>query len=293
MVHLHACEATMILLIVIFIMINMIIIDCEIKDIDEFDELLTLNSTYSDYVDNLFQYRDACNIDIISWKDMSVSLFYSKHYDKKPFIVDYEENKIRNSVIRQMCEIKELLWNFGEYQVTLSSSNTYSYNKRKVIFKDYVKDHYEDIFYNLNPYKLSNETWYFFGDNNWNDGQWKELIHDKYELPSFAKYNKDISIAFGLGGVGSGVPFHFHGHGFSEVIYGEKRWFLFPPDMKPDFEPNMTTFYWFMTNYDTLDKANGNFYECVIKPGQVLYFPTHWYHATLNYARTIFITAFI
>lgn len=293
MVHLHACEVTMICLILVFIIININIIDSEIKETDEFDELLLLNSTYSNYVDLLFKDRDACNIDIISWRDMSTSLFYSNMYDDKPFIIDYEENKIRNTIIRKMCELNELLWNFGEYQVTLSSSNTYSYDKRKVIFKDYVKYHYEDIFYNLNPYKLSNETWYFFGDNNWNDGEWKNLIHDTYELPQFAKYNKDIAIAFGLGGIGSGVPFHFHGHGFSEVIYGEKRWFLFPPHIKPDFEPNMTTFYWFMTHYDKLDKTDGNFYECVIKPGQVLYFPTYWYHATLNYARTIFVTAFI
>eukprot|EP01084_Bolivina_argentea_P045856 84397_1 len=293
MVHLHACEITMIGLMFVFIMINLEIIDSEIEQIDGMDDLLTLNTTYTQFVDSLFYKRDSCNIEIISWKDMSVSSFYSKYYENIPFIIDYEDNKIRNTLIRKMCDIKNLLWNFGDYEVTMSSSNTYSYNKKKIRFGDYVRNHYENVFYNLNPYKPSNETWYFFGDNNWNDGEWKNLIHDTYEVPTFAKYNNDIAIAFGLGGVGSGVPFHFHGHGFSEVIYGEKRWFLFHSDIKPNFQPNMTTFYWFRNEYPKINISENNFYECVIKPGQVLYFPTHWYHATLNYARTVFVTAFI
>ena len=65
MVHLHTCEVTMICLFLIFIIININMIDSEIKEADEFDKLLLLNSTYSNYVDHLFKDRDACNIDII------------------------------------------------------------------------------------------------------------------------------------------------------------------------------------------------------------------------------------
>jgi hypothetical protein len=31
------------------------------------------------------------------------------------------------------------------------------------------------------------------------------------------------SLSFGMGGDGSGVPFHRHGHVFAEVLHGHKR----------------------------------------------------------------------
>ena len=293
MTHKHYCEAAMIIIVLILVACNVMEIDSRLYDVVELDELLTLNATYSAYAERLYHSSGACNIDIISWRDMSAALFYSAYYEGKPFIVDYEENRIRNSRLRHLCRIDRLLWHFGEHEVTLSSSNTHSYAKRQTQFADYVRHHYDDVFYNLNPHRPANETWYFFGDNDWTQQDWKRLIMDNYDLPRFANDSDDIAIAFGLGGVGSGVPMHFHGHGFSEVMYGEKRWFLFPPDIKPDFDPNMTTFYWFMTEYPRLRQAQHNLFECVIRPGQVLYFPSQWYHATLNYAKTIFVTAFI
>eukprot|EP00960_Hanusia_phi_P036168 752184-Hanusia_phi.AAC.2 len=48
-------------------------------------------------------------------------------------------------------------------------------------------------------------------------------------------------ISHGAGGSGSGVPFHVHGPGFSEVLWGRKRWFLMPEGIRPDFDPDETT----------------------------------------------------
>ena len=44
--------------------------------------------------------------------------------------------------------------------------------------------------------------------------------------------------------VGTGVPFHFHGPGFAEVIHGAKRWFLYPFEERPEFDPDRTTLEW-------------------------------------------------
>ena len=52
--------------------------------------------------------------------------------------------------------------------------------------------------------------------------------------------------SFGVAGPGSGVPFHFHGPGWAEAVYGRKRWFLAPPDSPPDFHPNKTTLQWLL-----------------------------------------------
>ncbi|XP_014349707.1 jmjC domain-containing protein 8 isoform X2 [Latimeria chalumnae] len=93
-------------------------------------------------------------------------------------------------------------------------------------------------------------------------------------------------------GAGTGVPFHWHGPGYSEVIYGRKRWFLYPPDKAPEFHPNKTTLSWALDTYPILSEEDKPI-ECTIHPGEVLYFPDRWWHATLNLDTSVFISTFL
>ncbi|XP_015992186.2 jmjC domain-containing protein 8 isoform X4 [Rousettus aegyptiacus] len=93
-------------------------------------------------------------------------------------------------------------------------------------------------------------------------------------------------------GAGSGVPFHWHGPGFSEVIYGRKRWFLYPPEKTPEFHPNKTTLSWLQNIYPALTPSARPL-ECTIQAGEVLYFPDRWWHATLNLDTSVFISTFL
>ncbi|XP_036771693.2 jmjC domain-containing protein 8 isoform X3 [Manis pentadactyla] len=93
-------------------------------------------------------------------------------------------------------------------------------------------------------------------------------------------------------GAGSGVPFHWHGPGFSEVIYGRKRWFLYPPEETPEFHPNKTTLAWLRDTYPALALSERPL-ECTIQAGEVLYFPDRWWHATLNLDTSVFISTFL
>ena len=68
------------------------------------------------------------------------------------------------------------------------------------------------------------ETFYFFGDNDVEE--WKDLL-DEYNQPPLNLPLHQSALSFGLAGPGSGVPFHFHGPGFAETIYGRKRWLVF------------------------------------------------------------------
>ncbi|ETE64722.1 JmjC domain-containing protein 8, partial [Ophiophagus hannah] len=138
------------------------------------------------------------------------------------------------------CTKDQLLARFGEHLVRLSTANTYSYRKVDLPFQDYV-DHL------LEPQDLASlgsETLYFFGDNNFTE--WGSLFK-KYNPPPFRIPGTMGAYSFGIGGSGSGVPFHWHGPGFSEVIFGRK----------------------------------------------VLYFPDHWWHATLNLDTSVFISTFL
>ncbi|MEE6497679.1 hypothetical protein FKM82_002807 [Ascaphus truei] len=190
-----------------------------------------------------------------------------------------------NSAFRSLCTKQHLLEEFGERQVRLSTANTYSYEKVDVPFWEYV-DHL------LKPQDLNSlgcDTLYFFGDNNFTE--WGSLFQ-KYTPPPFQIPGTSGAYSFGIAGSGTGVPFHWHGPGFSEIIYGRKRWFLYPPEKTPEFNPNRTTLSWLMDTYPFLSEEERPV-ECTIRPGEVLYFPDRWWHATLNLDTSVFISTFL
>ncbi|XP_072733730.1 jmjC domain-containing protein 8 isoform X6 [Ciconia boyciana] len=71
-----------------------------------------------------------------------------------------------------------------------------------------------------------------------------------------------------------------------------QRWFLYPPDKTPHFHPNETTLAWLHRTYPTLPPAERPL-ECTLRPGEVLYFPDRWWHATLNLDTSVFISTFL
>ncbi|GBG27343.1 Bifunctional lysine-specific demethylase and histidyl-hydroxylase NO66 [Hondaea fermentalgiana] len=121
------------------------------------------------------------------------------------------------------------------------------------------------------------------------------LDADQSKGPGHLSERQDrlTSLSFGLAGAGTGVPFHFHGPGFLQMIHGRKRWFLYPPGSSPDFHPNATTLSWVRTVYPHLTESAKPSHECVLEPGDVIYFPNSWMHATLNLDNyTAFVATF-
>eukprot|EP01041_Mallomonas_annulata_P001464 gene1464-2815_t len=183
----------------------------------------------------------------------------------------------RNLAVMTLSSKENLIAQYGSKNVTLSSSNTYSYNQKKMPLADYISTFSQSCIGN------SNETYYLFGNNH---GDIWDEISDKYVLPPCSYCKTAGAVTIGLGGPHSGVSFHFHGPGFSEVLIGKKRWFLFPPDINSldiSIQPNMSLSQWVTDVYPNLPSATTNsIYECVIEAGDILYFPDKWMHGTLN-----------
>ncbi|XP_012593299.2 jmjC domain-containing protein 8 isoform X3 [Microcebus murinus] len=190
-----------------------------------------------------------------------------------------------NSKFRALCSRERLLASFGERVVRLSTANTYSYRKVDLPFQEYV----EQLLHPQDPTSLGNDTLYFFGDNNFTE--WASLFRH-YSPPPFGLLDTTPAYSFGIAGAGSGVPFHWHGPGYSEVIYGRKRWFLYPPEKTPEFHPNKTTLAWLRDTYSAL-APHARPLECTVRAGEVLYFPDRWWHATLNLDTSVFISTFL
>lgn len=228
------------------------------------------------------QDEGPCTVDVLDATLLTYRHFIEHYAYSRPVILTGITD---NTKFRLLCSKTNLLRSFGDRRVRLSTANTYSYRKVDVPFQEYV-----DVL--LKPQSantLGSETLYFFGDNNFTE--WKALF-DQYRAPPYLLPGTTTALSFGVAGPGTGVPFHWHGPGFSEVLYGRKRWFLYPPDQEPHFHPNRTTLSWLEETYPQLPPDQAPL-ECTIRPGEVLFFPDRWWHATLNLDTSVFMSTFL
>jgi ribosomal protein L16 Arg81 hydroxylase len=224
-----------------------------------------------------------CNIQRIQTNKLTRAAFISEYAGKQPVILVNDQH---NKDFRQHVTKESIITNYGLYNVILSASNSYTKHKKTVSVKEYV----ETMMKQQTIDSLGNETWYLFGDNY--GDEWTPLLN----LLQVTKYaGKENTLSFGIGGKGSGVPFHFHGGGFSEVFHGRKRWFLTSHENIPKFNPDHSMLQWVHKEYWKLYKDNDveNIYECTIGPGEILYFPSQWHHGVLNLDHwTSFVSTF-
>ncbi|KAJ1352122.1 hypothetical protein KIN20_008316 [Parelaphostrongylus tenuis] len=222
-----------------------------------------------------------CNIERHDANDLTQKEFLMRFAYSEPVIM----YNVDNEEFRKLTVRQKMLEDWKDFPVTLNSANTYSYTRVPTSFGEYL-DRY------LKPQNLAtpgNETMYLFGDID--QELWAPLL-EAYKLPKWSLPGHSPALSFGLAGAGTGVPFHFHGPGFAEVIHGSKRWFLYPYEQRPDFEPDDSTLEWYISKYSSLPRDKRPF-ECLLRPGEVIFFPDKWWHATLNSETSVFISTFL
>lgn len=223
-----------------------------------------------------------CNIPRINAQKVSQKEFLRKYAYDAPVVI---EGGNENWRFKGMSRRDRMLADWGDTVVKLSSANTHSYGTKDVTLREYI----ETMIKPQDPNAPANETFYWFGYNDMEE--WKEFF-DEYKLPPYELPRHSPALSFGLAGPGSGVPFHFHGPGFAETLHGRKRWFLTPHHVQPEFNPNKTTMQWWIEDYKRIAKEI-DLYECTLSPGEIIYFPDRWWHATLNLDTTVFISTFL
>jgi hypothetical protein len=230
----------------------------------------------------------------------------------RPRIFVYTDFLNRNRRLREIGTRNYLIEHHGFQEVRLTSSNSYSQGLERMTLGEYLleftEDHAEiveetevnDVWTDIRPKihpspPLSNDTMYLFGGNF--DGIIRTL-ENTYEMPN-CKYCKKAGLAtVGVGGQNSGVAFHFHGPGFSEAVIGAKKWLIYPGTGFPfGFHSNMSVIHWYQQVLPTLSADvihDMNLQECDIRPGELLYFPAMYMHATLNIDRyNLFMSVFL
>lgn len=199
----------------------------------------------------------------------------------------YSGQYSRNHAFRQLTRFETILDLFKPgFNITLSSSNSFSEHRQTMPLAQYLQNlATKDTL----PHQLSNETWYFFGETY--SPEWKQLLQH-YDIPICRACERDmVALSFGIGNRGSGVQWHVHGPGFAETIWGRKHWVLYQGE-PPNFHPDATSRNWMEYTYTTLPTDQRPL-ECTLEPGDILYFPDRWYHATINLdPYTAFVSTF-
>ena len=196
-----------------------------------------------------------------------------------------------NDGFRRRTARAPLLERLGESRVVLTSSNSYSEHELATTLRAYVEDHVPRHASDA----AANESYYLFGPQF--DAALEALV-ESYAHPACggAWCARDaFAASFGLAGARSGVSFHTHGSGFGEVLHGRKRWIQYPPGdaAPPGFDPDGPTRRWVDDVLPTLRGADLPVHDCVLGPGELLYFPPRWWHATLNLDdHTVFVSSF-
>mmetsp|Transcript_132799 Transcript_132799/g.424896 ORF Transcript_132799/g.424896 Transcript_132799/m.424896 type:complete len:539 (+) Transcript_132799:161-1777(+) len=93
-----------------------------------------------------------------------------------------------------------------------------------------------------------------------------------------------------MGASRAGLPFHDHEAAFLWLVHGRKYWLALPPGKLPDDVPKaghgQTTWSWLTPDGALrLPTATGSLSElkqCLQRPGEVMFVPRRWYHATMN-----------
>jgi len=258
----------------------LILLTHAIKCLTEYKPFLS-NGGWKTYPKDIVVEPGPCNIPIRD-QTLTQDEFLERYAYTEPFVLRDGAN---NDLFRALTGKDLLLSTYGGYTVRLSSANSFSYEKKDITFYDYCENH----LYPQNSNTPGNETFYMFGDND--NEEWGDLLNE-YKIPDYNLPRHLPALSFGVAGPGSGVPFHFHGPGFAEAVHGRKRWFLSQPDDRPNFHPNKTTLQWYLQDYPSVKKEM-KLYECTIHPGEAIYFPDKWWHATLNLDTSVFISTFL
>ncbi|KAI8517102.1 hypothetical protein Bbelb_056830 [Branchiostoma belcheri] len=107
--------------------------------------------------------------------------------------------------------------------------------------------------------------------------------------PAFLSDLRD-AVTFTVGPSRSGAAFHTGTDGWSGLVFGRQRWFLYPPQLTPPggFWPGFSVIDWFTDVYPKLNDKKKPM-ECVLEAGEILYLPEGYYHSVLNIGETVSI----
>lgn len=178
------------------------------------------NENYLDYVDDLKtpdELKSSFRVDLVESGPCNIPVehapitqreFINKYAYSSPVIFRRSvQERETNRAFEEACQFERIADVYGEKFVTISQANTYSYKKYSIRLRDYLRDYvlgFDKSGSGLSEAKLKygNETWYFFGENNYTE--WRSLL-DLYDRPKYTLPGHTHAYSFGIAGFYTGV----------------------------------------------------------------------------------------
>jgi len=134
-----------------------------------------------------------------------------------------------------------------------------------------------------------NDTFVYFSDFKCLEGSLCWNSSQQFGAPAIFATRQFQSKNFLVGGPDSGLPFHKHGMTWQGLSMGRKAWYVLPPGSMSEEMHDETGPYIFPVRAyhgSMVAKPLGQRpLYCVQHPGEVVYVPNAWWHATMNLDR--------
>jgi len=226
----------------------------------------------------------ACTIDAVEATTMTPELFTSTYRHKRPVLLRNDSSN--KATQRLVADRQAFLKAFGSASIGYGSQQDLSINGQG---QEGMKV----------SQLLESEAWKDFGSGRRSQYAFdrgflerNSLLRESIARPPYLP-NEFSRLMFGIGPSGSGLSFHYHQEAWNQLALGGKHWMLYEPGSMPQPEgecPGEVHLDWLTKVWPKLKGTPRAPHECVQRPGDVLYLPEGWWHATLNLGDTIAVS---
>ncbi|CAL1543347.1 unnamed protein product [Lymnaea stagnalis] len=284
-VHLHSLTIAQATALVVGLTLSTLILFKEVRYLDREASQEERFGGWRPASDDILQKygSDVCSVERVSVHDLSPERFEEEFRFKKSVLVTFPKGSAGWTDPYQWSR-QGLVDAYSSWAIhsgqSLEIVRAGGNAKHKTSFLDFVEKLLD------NPKNGTQEPMNYGFDRHF---YWETKLPETLRLPKYFQVNNvtEDSIFF-LGSSMTGVVFHKHSDTWNGVVYGQKRWFLYPTNKSPPggIHHGYSLLDWVNNVYPNLPEADKPM-ECVQEAGEILYLPEGMYHATLNLGDTI------
>jgi ribosomal protein L16 Arg81 hydroxylase len=227
---------------------------------------------------------DKSDVDELTPEELTPELFAEKYSLRRPLIIrNASDNAAARRFLANRCDIIE---RFGDVKVDLGDPFSLVVHGRatsSMSLREYLDT----------PFDLKAPRYFFDRLGHWMEhlGELNELLESPGSV-QLQPADAAAPIIFAIGKTASGIGLHAHQDAWNQVLFGAKRWTLYPgsPGGVPKeagYNPTEPHLSWLHDVYPKVkDDDATKPMECIQYAGDVIYVPEGWYHATVNLGDT-------
>jgi hypothetical protein len=242
--------------------------------------------------------RDRCNIERVPEADMTYKRFNADYWWKHPVII-LRDDPNKKAVAATTKEA--LLRERGNRKIGITSLESYAFRgEKQTTVRDLLLNTFEQPTdasgeFASNKSALAADIRFSFKNDLGIGGLYREMPLVK-QLLNKKRVTGQYQLAMSPG-KDVGLGFHCHSDAFAETLHGTRRWFLANGNSTPPggFNPRRTSASWIHETYSTLGDdaaAREGLYECILRPSELLYVPSGWFHSTVGLGQAVGLSRF-